>query len=69
MPQMDGYSATKAIRSLDHPNARVPVIALTACAMAGDIERCIEAGMNDHLAKPIDLRSHEMGFGRWLSPN
>jgi signal transduction histidine kinase len=69
MPQMDGYAATRAIRALDHPNAQVPIIALTASAMAGDRERCLQSGMNDHLSKPIDRRSLEAVLSRWLKPN
>ncbi|MDL2319333.1 response regulator, partial [Eubacteriales bacterium OttesenSCG-928-A19] len=54
MPVMDGYQATRAIRALDLPRAKtIPIIAMTANAFAEDIQRCTEAGMNDHVAKPI----------------
>ena len=57
MPVMDGYEATKKIRSLDKPNAKtIPIIAMTANVFKEDVERCLAAGMNDHLAKPIDER-------------
>lgn len=56
MPQVDGYTATRMIRSLDSPAAReVPILAMTANAFAEDIQRCLDAGMNDHISKPIDI--------------
>lgn len=56
MPIMDGYSATKAIRELDRPDAAsVPIIAMTANAFDEDVKRCLEAGMNAHLSKPLDM--------------
>jgi CheY-like chemotaxis protein len=56
MPEMDGIEATVAIRALDIPEAKtVPIIALTANVFRDDIERCLEAGMNDHLGKPIEF--------------
>ena len=55
MPVMDGYEAAKCIRESNHPDAgRVPIIALTADAFADDIQKCREAGMNDHVAKPVN---------------
>ena len=55
MPEMDGYEATRAIRSMDHPKARtVPIVAMTANAFKEDVDKCIESGMNDHIPKPID---------------
>ena len=53
MPLMDGYAATRAIRAVSGSRGRVPIIAMTACAMPGDPERCTEAGMDGHLAKPL----------------
>ncbi len=56
MPVMNGYEATRAIRKLDHPLARtIPIIAMTANAFAEDIREALEAGMNAHVAKPIDM--------------
>lgn len=55
MPEMDGYEATRAIRSNDGPNKDSTIIALTANALNGDKEKCITAGMTDFIAKPIDL--------------
>jgi len=60
MPEMDGYEATRAIRNPDAGTLKhnIPIIALTANAMEGDRQRCIEAGMDDYIAKPI--RQHEL---------
>lgn len=56
MPQMDGYEATRAIRALERPDAQeVPICALSANAFSDDIVRSLEAGMNEHLAKPLDI--------------
>lgn len=56
MPEVDGYAATRQIRSLDIPEAgKVPIIAMTANVFREDIERCLDAGMNGHIGKPIDI--------------
>ena len=57
MPLMDGYEATRAIRKLERRDAAVPIIAMTADAFSEDIRRCLECGMDDHLAKPIDIQT------------
>ncbi|MDR2184626.1 MAG: response regulator [Treponema sp.] len=55
MPEMDGYEATRRIRTVDHPLAkRIPIVAMTANVFREDIEKCLEAGMNDHVGKPLD---------------
>jgi two-component system, sensor histidine kinase len=53
MPVMDGFEATAAIRTSGHPNPQIPIIAVTACAMQGDKERCLAAGMTGYLTKPV----------------
>lgn len=55
MPVMNGYEAARAIRGLDNKNAGIPIIAMTANAFKEDIDKCIQAGMNAHLAKPINI--------------
>lgn len=56
MPIMDGFEATKAIRALERPDAKtIPIIAMTANAFAEDAERCLAAGMNAHMAKPLEI--------------
>ncbi|MEN9904301.1 MAG: hypothetical protein RLZZ555_866, partial [Pseudomonadota bacterium] len=65
MPVMDGLSATRAIRQLTGME-ELPILAMTANAMAQDRERCIEAGMNDHIAKPIDVQDLVDKLHRWV---
>lgn len=67
MPVMDGYTATKTIRA-DDSNTGLPIIAMTANAMTGDREKCLAAGMNDHLAKPIDPQEVYKTLAKWIKP-
>jgi len=56
MPVMDGFDATRRIRAYDAPNAgSIPIVAMTANVFREDIEQCLEAGMNDHVGKPLDM--------------
>jgi len=56
MPNMNGFEATKAIRKKEQPSDHIPIIAMTAHAMKGDREACLEAGMDDYISKPIDSK-------------
>ncbi len=66
MPVMDGYEATAAIRKLERPDADIPIIAMTADAFSEDIQRCLACGMNDHLAKPIDIQAVATKLKKYL---
>lgn len=63
MPVMDGYDATRNIREL---GVSVPIVAVTANAMAGDRERCLAAGMNDYISKPLNPSEMDEALARWL---
>ncbi|MDA0750869.1 MAG: ATP-binding protein [Verrucomicrobia bacterium] len=70
MPEMDGYEATRRIRDIEFDNKvpeteRVPIIAITANAMRGDREKCLEEGMNDYIAKPIDAGQIGQLIEKW----
>ena len=65
MPVMDGLQATAAIRALPAPLGRVPIIAMTANAFEEDRRRCLEAGMDDYLAKPVDPDALRRCLSRW----
>jgi len=67
MPQMDGLMATRQIRALRR-HAGLPIVAMTANALPGDRERCLAAGMNDHLAKPIVPEDLWNALARWIKP-
>jgi CheY-like chemotaxis protein len=64
MPEMDGLTATRLLRAQSHLK-NLPIIAMTAHVMADEVQRCLEAGMNDHVAKPIDPESFFATIVRW----
>jgi two-component system, sensor histidine kinase and response regulator len=64
MPEMDGYEATRAMRAVPGL-ADLPIIAMTANAMKGDLEKCLEAGMNAHLSKPVNTQEMLQTLARW----
>ncbi len=66
MPEMDGYQATAAIRKRNDHNRVIPVIAMTANAMQGDRQQCIDAGMDDYVSKPIEADELAEVLGRWV---
>ena len=66
MPVMNGYEATRRIRMLDGPASSTPIVAMTAAAMQSDRDRALEAGMNDHIAKPVKQEELAATLGRWV---
>jgi CheY-like chemotaxis protein len=66
MPEMDGYAVTREIRKLE-TNHHIPIIALTAHAVDGDREKCLSAGMDDYLTKPINVKMLAETLKKWLS--
>ncbi len=67
MPEMDGYDATRCIRHDQKIaiNSSIPIIAMTANAMKGDKEKCLDAGMNDYISKPIDIKVLSKAIDKW----
>jgi signal transduction histidine kinase/DNA-binding response OmpR family regulator/HPt (histidine-containing phosphotransfer) domain-containing protein len=70
MPLLDGYTATRRWREreAERGQARLPIVAMTANAMAGDRQRCLDAGMDDYLSKPVSRTQLEKCLHRWLPP-
>lgn len=69
MPELDGYQATKGIRKKEIKSSsgkNIPIIAMTANAMAGDKEECLKVGMDDYISKPIDMDKFGKAIGRWV---
>ena len=68
MPVMDGWDATLAIRSLEDGGARIPIIALTASATERERQRCLDAGMDDFLTKPLSPKALDAVLQQWVAP-
>ena len=67
MPEMDGYEATRVIRQREaRTGARIPIIAMTANAMESDRERCLVAGMDDYIAKPVQPKDLGTTLQKWI---
>lgn len=67
MPNLDGFATTQTIRALPSPLARIPIIAVTADALSGDREKCLDADMDDYLAKPVRLSDLQQVISRTLA--
>ncbi|MDR1239638.1 MAG: response regulator [Treponema sp.] len=69
MPEMDGYEAARRIRASGAPNAKtIPIIAMTANVFKEDISKCLSAGMNDHMGKPLDIKEVQAKLNLYLLP-
>ena len=66
LPRMDGAAATRMIRRMEGPASDIPIIAMTARALAGDVEQCLAAGMDDYVSKPIDAAALLALIDRWV---
>jgi PAS domain S-box-containing protein len=69
LPNMNGYEATAAIRSREGTGPHTPIIAMTASAMKGDLERCIAAGMDAYLSKPVTMKTLGETIAHWIEPS
>ena len=66
MPEVDGYDAARLIRAREEPGqVRLPIIAMTANALTGDREKCLEAGMDDYISKPVKMADLDAVLARW----
>ena len=66
MPEMDGFETTAAIRRRPDRKSRLPIVAVTAQAMQGDKERCLLAGMDDYISKPVKQEDFAAALTRWV---
>ena len=69
MPDVDGFTATQRIRAAEPPGHHTPIIALTASIAKGTREKCLAAGMDEHLTKPLDLRKFKALLNSFIDPN
>jgi two-component system sensor histidine kinase/response regulator len=67
MSDLDGFQVTAMMRQTEGPGARVPIVAMTGLAQAGDREKCLAVGMNDYLAKPLQFHLLEATVRRWVT--
>ena len=69
MPEMDGFEATKTIRDAERKNGKhVPIVAMTAHALEGDRERCLQSGMDDYISKPVKIDALHLIVRKWANP-
>ncbi len=66
MPEMDGMEATRRVRKMNHKLAEIPIIALTAMTMPGDRQKCLDAGMNDYVSKPLSLKGLQQMIEKYI---